>query len=145
MNPIVFIGLGNMGWHMAVGMARSGMDLIEVVSVPGRSQQFVVEHGGLVAQHDDDALAGASCVVTMPPTSDHVASVLLENSMILRDGATVVDMTSGVPMRSRMIANELSKRQIEFIDCSVSGGPQRAETGDLALMAGGSEESLTRV
>jgi 3-hydroxyisobutyrate dehydrogenase len=84
-------------------------------------------------------------VVTILPTSDHVASVVDEVAEVLAPGAVVVDMTSGVPEATRRIAAGLAERGVALVDVAVSGGVSRAADASIALMAGGDDAVLDRV
>jgi 3-hydroxyisobutyrate dehydrogenase len=53
-------------------------------------------------------------------------------------------MTSGQPGKTREIAASLAQRGVAMVDCPVSGGVPRARTGELAIMAGGTEADLDR-
>jgi 3-hydroxyisobutyrate dehydrogenase len=138
-----FVGVGNMGWPMAANLVRAGFDVTVADAVPGRAAAFAAEVGGHAA--DAAAAAGdADALVTMLPTSDHVAEVIGEAGAVLRPGSLVIEMSSGVPSVTRALAAGLADRGTELIDCPVSGGVARARTGELAIMAGGDAEQLRR-
>jgi 3-hydroxyisobutyrate dehydrogenase len=80
----------------------------------------------------------------MLPTSDAVSSVLDETEDVLREGALVIEMSSGDPVVTRRLADRLAARGVALIDCPVSGGVGRARSGDLTIMAGGAEEQIAR-
>jgi 3-hydroxyisobutyrate dehydrogenase len=88
---------------------------------------------------DAAALAGSDVVITMLPDSDAVENVLVASNlyMKLRPGATVIDMSSSDPKRTRELASMLSHRGVALLDAPVSGGVEGAVTGSLSVMVGG--------
>jgi 3-hydroxyisobutyrate dehydrogenase len=138
-----FVGVGNMGWPMAANLVRAGFDVTAADAVPGRADAFAAETGG-AAGPPAAAAEQADAVVTMLPTSAHVAEVIEQISTVLRAGTLVIDMSSGVPGTTQAIAARLAELQVGLIDCPVSGGVARARTGELAIMAGGDARLLRR-
>jgi 3-hydroxyisobutyrate dehydrogenase len=138
-----FVGVGNMGWPMAANLVRAGFDVTAADAAPGRAADFAAETGaaaGPVAA----AAEQADAVVTMLPTSAHVAEVIEQIRGVLRTGTLVIDMSSGVPGITQALAADLAGLGVGLIDCPVSGGVARARTGELAIMAGGDAGQLRR-
>jgi 3-hydroxyisobutyrate dehydrogenase len=138
-----FVGIGNMGWPMAANLVRAGFDVTAVDAAPGRAAAFAAEVGGSAAGAED-AAAEADAIVTMLPTSEHVADVIARTRTRLRPGTLVIEMSSGVPSVTQALAADLAAHGVSLVDCPVSGGVARARTGDLAIMAGGAEGELLR-
>lgn len=145
MRSVGFIGIGKMGWPMATNLVKAGFDVSVADEQPGRAASFAAEVGGRGAVTNRDAAAGADALVTMLPTSSHVAAALREASTALKPGAIVVEMSSGVPSMTQSFASELRDRGVTLVDCPVSGGVARAVTGDLSMMVGGDPDALARV
>lgn len=140
---IAFVGVGNMGWPMAANLVRAGFDVTAVDAEPGRAAAFAAEVGGSAAS-PEDAAAEAEGIVTMLPTSDHVADVIAQARPRLRPGTLVIEMSSGVPSVTQALAADLATYGVALVDCPVSGGVARARTGELAIMAGGAAGELRR-
>jgi 3-hydroxyisobutyrate dehydrogenase len=138
-----FIGVGNMGWPMAANLVRAGFEVTAADAAPGRADAFAAEIGG-AAGPAAAAADQADAVVTMLPTSAHVAEVIEQIRAVLRAGTLVIDMSSGVPGTTQAIAAGLAELGVGLIDCPVSGGVARAQTGELAIMAGGDAGRLRR-
>ena len=77
----------------------------------------------------------------MLPDGDVVSAVI---GALLAAGcdAMVIDMSSSHPDISRALAADLAARGQMFVDAPVSGGVGRAESGELMIMAGGSDEAF---
>src|SRR3954454_23243327 len=134
-----------MGWPIATNLVSTGFDVTVVDAAPGRASSFATEIGGRAADSVRDAIAGAGILVTILPTSQHVADVIGSAGDALASGTVVVDMSSGDPSVTRTLAHELEARGIALVDCPVSGGVARAEQRELAIMTGGDDEVLARV
>jgi 3-hydroxyisobutyrate dehydrogenase len=139
-----FVGIGTMGWPMAANLVRAGFGVAVADAAPGRAAAFAAEVGGRGAVTAADAVAGADAVVTMLPTSTHVAEVIAEIKDVLPEGSMVIEMSSGVPSVSQLLAAELAGQGSALIDCPVSGGVARARSGELSIMAGGDTGPLRR-
>jgi 3-hydroxyisobutyrate dehydrogenase len=140
---IGFVGVGNMGWPMAANLVRAGFDVTAADAAPGRAAAFAAEVGGSPASAED-AAAEADAMVTMLPTSDHVADVIAQTRARLRPGTLVIEMSSGVPSVTQALAADLAAHGVGLVDCPVSGGVARARTGELAIMAGGAAAEVRR-
>ena len=145
MRSIGFIGIGNMGWPMAANLVKAGFDVTVADAQPGRAASFASEVGGRGALSNHDAASGADALVTILPTSSHVADALREALPAFKPGAVVIEMSSGVPSMTQSLAADLRERGVTLVDCPVSGGVARAVTGELSMMAGGELDEIERV
>ena len=141
---VAFVGIGNMGWPMAANLVKAGFDVTVVDAVPARAGTFAGEIGGKAAESVADCVVGADLVVTILPTSKHVASVVADMTPHLSRGALVVEMSSGVPATTRALAAGLEAVGVAMVDCPVSGGVSRARSGELAILTGGSDADVDR-
>ncbi|MEO8626640.1 MAG: NAD(P)-dependent oxidoreductase [Betaproteobacteria bacterium] len=142
---IGFIGVGMMGYPMASRLHQARYTLMLLDAVPATVKRFIDAHPGAIATSSAEELAAADVVITMLPNSDIVDATVLGATNqrglvdILQDGATVIDMSSSQPMRSKSLANALRERGLHFLDAPVSGGVKRAVDGSLAIMVGGEQ------
>lgn len=145
---IAFLGLGDIGGLMAAHLAREPFDLVVWNRTASKADRFTREHKARVAPTPAAAVRNADVVITCLPSSVEVEAVLHgENGMLesLRNGAVLVDCTSGDPPTSRSIAAELRERGVDFIDAPVSGGTIAAKSGSLTVMWGGDAAVFERV
>lgn len=142
MARVAFAGIGNMGWPMAANLVKAGFDVVVTDISAERTAQFASEVGGHAAASAAEAVKGVDAFICILPTSKEVALVADAVAASLPEGALFIDMTSGNPTRTREIAEKLSGRKIRMVDCPVSGGVPRAKTGELAIMAGGTDADL---
>ena len=145
---IAFLGLGAIGRPMAARIAAAGLPLTVWNRTASRADEFAREHRSRKAATPADAARDADVVITCLPTSRDVAGLLDGPDGIvagMREGATLVDCTSGDPPTSRGIRDKLAARHIDFIDAPVSGGTTGAQKGTLTIMVGGDPKTLERV
>ena len=143
-----FIGVGNMGWPMAACLARAGFPLLINDSRREVAQNFVQQIGGGAPDSLRQLAAGSDVIVTILPTSAILRTVLEEGDDNLlsgmRPGTLLIDMTSGVPSVTQVLARRVAELGGVLIDAPVSGGVPRAKTGQLAIMAGGDPAAIER-
>lgn len=89
--------------------------------------------------------AAADVVLLLLADSASTGEVLAALDPHLRRGSVVLDMGSSDPVDTRRRAADLTARGIGWVDAPVSGGPEKTVTGELAIMAGGSDEDVRSV
>ena len=137
-----FVGLGNVGRHMAGNLVASGWQVLVHDAEPGRAAAFAAEQG-CVAVDDARELASAPTVVTMLPNGDVVRAVILESGLAdeLAPGSLVLDTSSSDPLGTRNLGDELARRQVILVDAGVSmpeGG--RASERMITFMVGADDD-----
>jgi len=138
-----FIGLGAMGRPMARHLQAAGHELHVWARRPASA-------AGLMATlHATPAELGAACevVFTMVTSSADVERVALGDDGLrhgMARGSLLVDCSTIAPESARRLAEKLGERGIGLLDAPVSGGPQGAIDGTLAIMAGGDAAALER-
>jgi len=145
---VAFIGLGAIGTPMARRVAEAGFPLAVWNRTTSRAHEFAAATKAHAEPTPADAVRDADVVITCLPNSPEVLSLLDgEHGLLagLKRGATLVDCTSGEPATSRVIAQRLRQRGVDFIDAPVSGGVSGAEKGALTVMVGGDASVLERV
>jgi 3-hydroxyisobutyrate dehydrogenase len=139
-----FVGLGAMGGALARRLvARTALTVYDIDRA--RVEGLVVA-GASAADSPAAVGDGAEVVLTCLPTSQDVRSLLVDDGLIdhLLPGSLFVDCTSGDPVVTRELAVTLGERGVGLVDAAVSGGPQAADAGMIAILTGGEELSLDR-
>ena len=142
MQPTISVfGLGLMGRPMARRLIASGLS-VKGWNRTELSQSLV--SGIPVVPRLEEATRSNFCLL-MLADSRAVADVLARIEPGLSAGQVVVDMGTSDPESSRHHAARLHARGIGWVDAPVSGGPDGAEKGSLAIMVGGSESDVAKV
>jgi 3-hydroxyisobutyrate dehydrogenase len=145
---IAFLGLGAIGRPMASRIAAARLPLAVWNRTSERAAEFAQQTGARHAATPADAARNADVIITCLSTSPDVYSLLDGADGLIagmKNGATLVDCTSGDPGTSRRIAQRLSESGVSFLDAPVSGGVSGAEKGTLTIMVGGDAAVLDRV
>ena len=141
-----FIGLGLMGRPMARRLMAAG----HPVSVANRSRPSVdalAAEGAHPCQSPAEVAERAEVVFTMLPDAPHVEDVVFgENGLAasIKPGSVLIDSTSNNPRSAEKVAAVLAERGVEMLDAPVSGAPEGAEQGTLAIMVGGPRATFER-
>ena len=144
MTPVGIIGVGAMGRPMAARIAGAGFPLSILDADAHRAGAVAAELGAAWAASGEELARASDLIVTMLPTSDAVGKALDSVLQGLRPGAVVIEMSSGAPAATRLLAERVAAAGGTLIDAPVSGGVPRAITGELAIMVGGSDEAYAR-
>ena len=138
-----FVGLGAMGGRMVAHLKGFADVQVFDLDVARREQAAAAAGGKAVASIG--AMADAQVVILMLPDSPIVDKVL-RNELLktLKQGAMVIDMSSSTPANTIENAKLAKQHGMTFIDAPVSGGIGGAESGKLAIMAGGDAADFAR-
>lgn len=141
-----FIGLGNIGRPMAGNIVKAFPGTL-VFDLDQARVKELVGKGAKAATTIADVAKGSDVILLSLPTSKEVEIVALGQGGLIEEAASgtlVIDLTSGSPPRSKIIAERLAERGIGYIDAGVSGGVAGAEAATLGIMIGGSDEDVAR-
>ena len=144
---IAFIGLGNMGRHMAANLQRAGHELV-VHDVRPEAAAGHLAHGASWANSPAEAAQGVELILTSLPGPKQVEGVALDEGGILQGaakGAVYADLSTSSPSLIRRIHREFGEQGIHVLDAPVSGGTLGAERATLQVMVGGDEAIYERV
>jgi 3-hydroxyisobutyrate dehydrogenase-like beta-hydroxyacid dehydrogenase len=143
---IGFIGLGNMGAHMARRLIEAGHRLT-VCDTRTEPVEKLVALGATAAASPRDVADAVETVMASLPTPDVVLAVATGDNGVIH-GKRVrrfIDLsTTGAVMASRIFA-ALKEKNIVQIDSPVSGGVSGAAKGTLAVMASGPRPDVDAV
>ena len=140
---IGFIGIGLMGFPMTKNLLKSGYNL----KAYNRSQDKadrLKEFGAEISLSVKDVVTNSDVVITMLTDDAAVEKVMGSDEFIsnIKEGATVIDMSSVNPVITKKYADILKEKNINYLDAPVSGGTIGAEEASLAIMVGGDEETF---
>ena len=143
MKNIGFIGIGLMGFPMAKNLLKSAYNL----KAYNRSQDKadrLKEFGAEISLSIKDVVTNSDAIITMLTDDSAVEKVMGSDEFIsnIKEGATVIDMSSVNPVITKKYAEILKQKKINYLDAPVSGGTIGAEEASLAIMVGGDEETF---
>jgi 3-hydroxyisobutyrate dehydrogenase len=136
-----FIGLGNLGRHLAARLLAAGYPL----TVHDRDATAVAGliAAGAAAAGSPRAVAEASdCVITCLPSPRAVNDVVAGPGGVLeglRRGGTWIEMSTNDPHELERLAALAAEHGIATLECPVTGGIHLAAAGQITVIAGGDE------
>ena len=144
--PLGFIGLGLMGRPMARRLLAEGYPLA-AANRSGPAVDALAKEGATACANPAEAARRAEVIFTMLPDAPDVEAVVFGDNGLafaMRPGSALIDCTSNSPACAARVAKALGERGCEMLDAPVSGAPEGAEAGTLAIMAGGPRTTFER-
>lgn len=132
---IGFIGLGNVGSKLSGSLLRNGFD----VSVYDLSSQLMVEFakkGAKIGENPEHLMNVCDTIITCLPSP--AASNMVMQTMLpfVKEGKTWLEMSTTDDAEVKRLGAEVISRGGKAVDCPVSGGCHRADTGNISIFAG---------
>jgi 3-hydroxyisobutyrate dehydrogenase-like beta-hydroxyacid dehydrogenase len=144
---IGFLGLGHAGRPMASNLLKGGHAL-RVFDIDPEAMERVVALGAESAGSPAEVASFSEVVFLSLPHPSVSEQVVLGPSGVLegaKPGTIVVELSTISPSLARRMSAAAAERGVSLLDAGVAGGIARAVTGELTIMAGGSEEAFQRV
>ncbi len=139
-----FIGLGNAGGKLAGSLLRNGFDL----TVRDLNKEFVdefVQRGAKSANSPKEMAEHCDVVITCLPSPKACSEVMESKDGViagLSKGKIWLEMSTTDEAEIRRIGALVDKLGALPIDCPVSGGCHRADTGNISIFAGCKREAF---
>ena len=134
-----FIGLGAMGGPMAQNLVTHGFSLV-VHDIDGAKVERLRARGAAAADSAADVAAVTERTICMVETTAQAEAVIAGERGIVqraRPGHVVACMSTIDPFVVRRLGDQLAARGIALVDAPVSGGTERAASGELSIIVGG--------
>lgn len=141
-----FIGLGTMGASIALNAIKGGNELV-VNDLGTNAAARHLEAGATWADTPKQVAEQCDIIFSSLPGPAEVQAVALgENGLIkaARKGQIYMDLSTNSPTVMRDIHAKMAPHGVEVLDAPVSGGPDGAKSGKLAIWVGGSKEAYDR-
>lgn len=142
---IGFLGLGVMGFHMAMNVSRK-MDA-EVMGYDVSEEQMMKyrDAGGKTAADPEELYKTCDVILQMLPTHAIIQHSVEEAIRLGKSGNIIVDLSSAAPDIILGLYNEAKAAGIGLLDSPVSGGNPMAEAGTLSIMTGGDRATFEKI
>ena len=134
-----FIGLGNMGQPMALNLAKHGFPLV-VHDIDPAKVEPLRARGATIVESPAGVAAATDRTISMVETTAQAESVIAGERGIVHAAQPrhiVISMSTIDPLAAGRLAGTLAARGIAMLDAPVSGGTERAKTGELSIIVGG--------
>ena len=139
-----FIGLGNVGGKLSGSLLRNGVELM----VHDLNEDFVkakVAAGAVAGESPARMMRECDAVITCLPSPAASAAVLKEMLPEVCKGKIWMEMSTTDEAEVKRIGAEVIAAGGAAVDCPVSGGCHRADTGNISIFAGCDRETFERI
>jgi len=134
-----FVGLGNLGKHLAANLARGGFD-VSVFDLDRRSADAVLIAGARWGESVAALAKSCDALITCLPSPSATLKVLTEALPLLRSGATWIEMSTNDFAEIETLALRARDKGVSTLACPVTGGVHRAEAGEITVLVGGAQQ-----
>ena len=134
-----FIGLGAMGGPMALNLVKHGFALV-VHDIDAAKVERLTARGATRADSAEAVAARTERTICMVETTAQAESVIAGEHGIVKSakpGHVVICMSTIDPITVKRLGADLAARGIPMLDAPVSGGTERATSGELSIICGG--------
>ena len=141
---IGFVGLGNVGAKLAGSLLRNGHDLY----VHDLNADFVsdfVNRGAKDGKSPAELMRACETVITCLPSPEACSAVVTAMLDEIKPGKIWMEMSTTDASEVSRLAEIVIAKGGAAVDCPVSGGCHRADTGNISIFAGCERETFDRV
>ena len=139
-----FIGLGNVGHKLSGSLLRNGVDLTVYDLNPDLVQAFV-EKGAKAGENPAQLMRDCDAVITCLPSPAASDAVMQEMLPEVTAGKIWMEMSTTDEAEAKRLGAMVIERGGAAVDCPVSGGCHRADTGNIAIFAGCDRATFERI
>jgi 3-hydroxyisobutyrate dehydrogenase len=137
-----FIGLGNLGGHLAANLITKGFD----VTVCDRDERQAARHleaGARFAGKPCDLFPSCDAVITCLP-SPQISETVLRELVSAGFAGTWIEMSTLGRDEIVKLATLAQERGMSVLECPVTGGVHLAARGQITLLVGGDADLLAK-
>jgi 3-hydroxyisobutyrate dehydrogenase len=138
-----FIGLGNLGRHLAANLAREGFDLV-VHDLNPAAADLVLAAGARWAASIPALAAATDALITCLPSPQATAAVMDLALPAMTAGSTWLEMSTNDFVEIDALSARAALLGIDTLACPVTGGVHRAEAGAITVLVGGAQRVFER-
>ena len=133
-----FIGLGNLGAHLAKSLLNAGFN-VTVHDLDRGTAKNLEAAGAIWANTPEEAAAEVDAVVTCLPSPKVSEAVLGRILPVMQKGAAWIEMSTLGQEEILRLAAVAKEAGIETMELPVTGGVHLAASGNITMLAGGSK------
>ncbi|WP_424941041.1 NAD(P)-dependent oxidoreductase [Aliiroseovarius sp. S253] len=141
---IGFVGLGNVGGKLAGSLLRNGKNLT-VLDLNSELVEDFVSRGAEAADGPAALMRDCDVVITCLPSPAACNAVVSEMLDEVCEGKIWLEMSTTDEAEVKRLGAEVIARGGAAVDCPVSGGCHRADTGNISIFAGCDRATFERV
>ena len=144
---IGFVGLGNVGGKLSGSLLRNGHDVMVRDLNPDLMASFAAK-GASIADSPAELMRECEAVITCLPSPAASAAVLEADDGLLSEmgpGKIWMEMSTTDEAEVKRLGAKVIAAGGSAVDCPVSGGCHRADTGNISIFAGCERDVFERI
>jgi 3-hydroxyisobutyrate dehydrogenase len=134
-----FIGLGNLGGHLAASLMRAGFE-VAVHDRYEKTAEALVADGARWADTAETLAKGCAAVITCLPSPAVSETVLRRMLPVMTSGATWIEMSTLGRDEILRLAALAAESGVRTMELPVTGGVHLAAQGEITMLAGGDKD-----
>jgi len=134
-----FVGLGNLGKHLALNLVRGGFD-VGVYDMQRGAADPVLGAGAYWVESIPALAQSVDGLITCLPSPAATRAVLDLALPQLRPGSTWIEMSTNDFAEVEALALRAQALGVDTLACPVTGGVHRAEAGEITVLVGGAQQ-----
>jgi 3-hydroxyisobutyrate dehydrogenase len=139
-----FIGLGNVGGKLSGSLLRNGIDLT-VHDLNAALVDDFVARGAARGESPAQLMRDCDAVITCLPSPAASDAVMQEMLPEVTEGKIWMEMSTTDEAEAKRLGAMVIERGGAAVDCPVSGGCHRADTGNISIFAGCDRDTFERI
>jgi 3-hydroxyisobutyrate dehydrogenase-like beta-hydroxyacid dehydrogenase len=136
--PIGVVGLGLMGTAIVERLLASRYDVVVYNRTPDKAEPLIA----LGARWSDSPLEHCDRAIISLYTTEVVESVLEQMKSSLVAGKTLIDTTTGDPVKTPGLGERLAKLGVQYIEAPISGSSEQTRQHLATALAAGPDASV---
>lgn len=143
---IGFIGLGNLGFPLAMSLVRGGHG-VTVSDLRPEAARGLIEAGASWSDNVAGVCHAAEVVITALPSPDASRAVVEQVNGVfdhLAKGSCWIEMSTTDFEDIQRLAQIAHKKGFDVLECPVTGGVHLAHTGEITVLVGGAADVYER-
>jgi len=134
-----FIGLGNLGGHLAASLVRAGFEVTVCDLDESRAASLIAAGAHWVATPSAAAAASDTVITCLPSPAAATAVMVGPDGVLdgLAAGGTWIEMSTTDAVELKRLAGLAAEQGIATLEAPVTGGVHRAASGRITVLVGG--------
>ena len=136
---LAYIGLGNLGEHIAMNLVKAGHE-VAVFDLDEETGKALIAAGARWASSAADAATGAEAVLTCLPSTRAIEIVVGEILTVMPAGSAWLDNSTNDRDVIMRLAETAAAQGVRAVEAPVTGGVHLAKAGEITVILGGDDE-----